>query len=853
VAYNLGSARGNIHITYDSRGVARARDDLGRFVSASQNTADSTDRDAKRISKAFNGVSLGIRKMLKVFALVGGAANVLVNSIGLIAGATQAIIPVINASLATLPGILLSAAAAAVVLRVAMAGVGDAMKAAFEQDPEKLAEAMEKLAPSAKQFAQATFDAVKQLRPLQQLLQDEVFTGTGPAVTQLAAAFTTLGPQAQGVARAFGAIFRELLQLAGSPVFIDALSKSLSGVRDFLNGIRQGLAPLITGFADLAGQASQFADEAGGAIGGLLRQFGNFLRTLDLKSMWEEAIPIIKSFATLIASVGSILASLFTGLGLAGGDAIGVLGQLTTTLANFLKTAEAQQALQALGSALQAISGAFGQAFLALLSNLAPILVRLAPLIGQLATAIGDILATAFDTLGPPILTIAGALVDALLPVMPQLMAAFQSIAPVIGRLAQMLGDHLGRILPLIVPLFVELATVLADVLVQALEALLPSMEQLLPVFAEFGREILPSLLPLIRTFGELLIAVAPALGTIAAIIAGTLIAVMPLLADAVQAVAATLNFLVSVIATVIGWWNRLVSSFVTLERVKAIVSSIVTTIASLWQWLFNLLLGGSIIPDIVNGIIGWFNKLVGLLRGILNTITGVFRSGVQAWLAAFELLGSLPGRVAAWFGQISSAIRGALNTALGVVRSFPGQVLGALGGLGGLLFGAGVSLIQGLINGIRSMAGTVMSAVRNLVSGIPGMIKDALRIGSPSKITIELGAEVSAGLAVGILKNIRDIERAVMQAARAVQATLPTDFSASVQAAVGTQTSAPTTSAGTAAVAAGSGAALTVNQNVYALPGMDAQQVGDYTLRRLSFGVLTGTSSVVEAVGGVA
>lgn len=56
--------------------------------------------------------------------------------------------------------------------------------------------------------------------------------------------------------------------------------------------------------------------------------------------------------------------------------------------------------------------------------------------------------------------------------------------------------------------------------------------------------------------------------------------------------------------------------------------------------------------------------------------------------------------------------IRFGLNDAVGVVRSLPGRARSALGNLGGVLVASGRSLMQGFINGIRSMFGAIASAV---------------------------------------------------------------------------------------------------------------------------------------------
>lgn len=81
--------------------------------------------------------------------------------------------------------------------------------------------------------------------------------------------------------------------------------------------------------------------------------------------------------------------------------------------------------------------------------------------------------------------------------------------------------------------------------------------------------------------------------------------------------------------------------------------------------------------------------------------------------------------------------------------------ITGALGVLGIELPGSftefGSMLIQGLINGISSMAGALKESISNIGSGIVGWFKEKLGIHSPSRVFAQMGGFVSEGAAVGI------------------------------------------------------------------------------------------------------
>src|SRR5699024_8142629 len=59
-------------------------------------------------------------------------------------------------------------------------------------------------------------------------------------------------------------------------------------------------------------------------------------------------------------------------------------------------------------------------------------------------------------------------------------------------------------------------------------------------------------------------------------------------------------------------------------------------------------------------------------------------------------------------------------STIIGWFRDLPGKIMDALGDLGSLLLGAGRSIVDGLLGGLREKIGDVRSYFQNLTSMIP-------------------------------------------------------------------------------------------------------------------------------------
>lgn len=100
-------------------------------------------------------------------------------------------------------------------------------------------------------------------------------------------------------------------------------------------------------------------------------------------------------------------------------------------------------------------------------------------------------------------------------------------------------------------------------------------------------------------------------------------------------------------------------------------------------------------------------------------------------------------------------------------VSAFAGNigsfVLNAVGSLANTLWSVGWDLMWGLAQGIYNGASSLVSAAIGSVADlIPGWIKGPLGINSPSRVFMQIGREIPAGLAIGINDGVSLVERAM-------------------------------------------------------------------------------------------
>ncbi|KFZ32531.1 hypothetical protein JS44_03615 [Anoxybacillus flavithermus] len=83
-----------------------------------------------------------------------------------------------------------------------------------------------------------------------------------------------------------------------------------------------------------------------------------------------------------------------------------------------------------------------------------------------------------------------------------------------------------------------------------------------------------------------------------------------------------------------------------------------------------------------------------------------------------------------------------------------------------------GRNIIQGLINGISSMASALWEKVKSIADSVKNALRDALDINSPSRVMRdEIGKWIPLGLAEGIERNMNAVISATN---RMAQATVP-------------------------------------------------------------------------------
>ena len=154
-------------------------------------------------------------------------------------------------------------------------------------------------------------------------------------------------------------------------------------------------------------------------------------------------------------------------------------------------------------------------------------------------------------------------------------------------------------------------------------------------------------------------------------------------------------------------------------------------------RWVYD-----TIIAPVIGWIVDRFNDL---------------RAGVQIALDWVRLqIDRVSKVVSAFYDQyvrpmVDRVIRG-FDRVKDTVTGWKDKIVGALSGAGRWLWDTGRNIVQGLLDGIGSLAGRIGSFFLDRIPGwIKGPFKKALGIASPSKLFAEYGRNIGEGLVAGV------------------------------------------------------------------------------------------------------
>lgn len=267
--------------------------------------------------------------------------------------------------------------------------------------------------------------------------------------------------------------------------------------------------------------------------------------------------------------------------------------------------------------------------------------------------------------------------------------------------------------------------------------------------------------------------------GDLTSIISGWVEGAMTTLSTAIGQAATQLPaMLQTVLPVVVAAVTSFITSFVTqlpalltsfLGLVVSGISSFVSSIGSQLPTIIPQLLTaavtaiGSLMTDIAANLPTYVGQILGaaldLFMGIVQAIpmiipsvlSGIANVAMNAISQLPTFVGNMISAAGELFAGIVTAIPMAIPNIISGVQGILDDIADTISSFDLVEFGK--NMIMGLANGISSAAGSVLSAIGDVVGGAVDWAKGLLGIASPSKVFAEIGGYTMEGLEIGISK----------------------------------------------------------------------------------------------------
>lgn len=550
------------------------------------------------------------------------------------------------------------------------------------------------------------------------------------ALTVISGAVIMMGQQDLGtVAKGIGALAAMMLILV---IAVNGMSGALAGAAAMVV-VAGALTILANVIQQLGGLKTGDIIKGLAAIAGVLIILG--LAALIM----EPIIPALMGLGIAIALVGA-------GFTLFGLGAYFVARALQAMAESGVAGAKAF--VESIKIMIEAVPGLVKAVALAIVGSAEELLAAV-PLLVRLIGAILDQLLTTIIQLLPKVLVVIGMLISGILQLirdhfpeyvqtgLEMLMSLLHGIEDNIGEIVTTVANIITGFIDALSEKVPEIADSVYNFLLEVAKAVAEKAGELQTAFIPIGLAFIQGLwngleqnLPIVITFftemgPKILGWIGDTLGT--------------LFSKGWDFITGLYNGLLKKEAEVIQWFIGLPGR---------VISWIGDTISTLWSKGWDLLVG------IYNGLVAKEIELINWFKGLPGRIVG--------WVG--EVLGTLKDK---GFQVISGFISGMLDkfyeggTGLAAwLGDLPGRIADAIPNPLDLLHDVAVDIMVGLWNGLSSMGPWLMGKLKDAAtSWIPGPLKSALHVDSPSKVMMTLGTHIMQGLGIGMESMRSEIE----------------------------------------------------------------------------------------------
>ncbi|AXN43472.1 hypothetical protein MM1218R_01524 [Mycobacterium marinum] len=441
------------------------------------------------------GVSLGVPSLGGLVGL--GGASVLQGVVD-VADAVRQLSGVLGLLPATVAGVGFSMG----TLKIALHGVGDALKDMMADDPKKFLEDIANMGPLAAQSMLQVAQFRDQFKLAGGAIQESFFAKVAADIVPLIQTWLpALTSSMSRVAGIFGTFADHLAKTLMTPQAMQVFETFIDNISAGLQSMLPAITPLANIFAKLTVEGSSFFAEIGGHITHSLQYFDQLLEKAHASGALHDWIQTgINAFGHLVNAVSQFGESFSRIMTVAdkfgGGGLLGWLDKLGQQLNVWTQSAEGQKTLTEFFSTLRTAT----DAFLPMLKPLTEGLMSIGQAFVQLGVATAPGWQTFFDTFASTMAELG-----------PQMSGMAPALNTFLTGLAHAFSELMAQLGPQLPEIFMNLA--------RAFVALLPQIPPLVQIFTQLIEHVGPQLPKLFGEVADLIEALIPLMPTIVGLV----------------------------------------------------------------------------------------------------------------------------------------------------------------------------------------------------------------------------------------------------------------------------------------------------------------------------------------------
>jgi len=324
--------------------------------------------------------------------------------------------------------------------------------------------------------------------------------------------------------------------------------------------------------------------------------------------------------------------------------------------------------------------------------------------------------------------------IEAFEPTIERLKELWQALMPVFA----VVGAVIGAIVLALVGVFVGMVTGIA----MALEPFLKTIAFIVEGVAQFVQGIIEVITGLFM------------------FIAGIVTNDMTLFEDGWDKMSEGItNIILGLVLTVVALWEGLIAT------IGALIGGFIDGIIAFFQTLFDVLVGNSIIPDLINAIIEWFITLavtvIEKVSTFLITILTLFNEKsiammvvISLWvlkiIAKFlEMKTEVIKKITEMWAKLVEIVETKKDEIIAKFEEFVARVKTILTETDWLASGS--AIVEGIIEGIKSKLADAQAAILGIANDVKSAWDNFWNSNSPSRLMIESGSDIMQGAEMGI------------------------------------------------------------------------------------------------------